>query len=450
MRTQHPIGERAIVIGASMAGLCAARVLTDHFEDVFVVDRDDLPSGPCPRTRVPQGKQPHLLLNAGSRLLETWFPGLDAELRGRGAVEVDLCADFLWHQDGGAQRRPASHLVGPSMSRPLLEDTVRRRVVALPNVEIQPAVSVVGVQIDPSAGAVTGIELDDGTTVSCDLVVDATGRQARSLAWLKQHGYEAPQTTVVSIGTTYVSQRYRRLPDATRDWKAAAVIDAPERRRLSMALPIEGDEWIVMMGGVNGEAAPTTHAALVEYARSFPSRAVADLMAEPTSDVVTHRFPTNQRRHVEKLRRFPAGWVLLGDAVCSFDPIYGQGMTSAARQAEALASCLRRSRAIDVAFGRAYFRRAASAVAAPWSIAVGGDFVYPGTTGPKPFGTGVVNWYTDRVLLAGQRDDAAVRRFNEVISLVRSPNALLAPVFVARVLVASARVRRSQRRELTG
>ncbi len=441
--------QRAVVVGASMAGLCAARVLAEHFADVLVLDRDDLSGGAVPRTRVPQGRQPHLLLNAGVRLLEGWFPGFSAELSSRGAVEIDLYADFLWHQSGAPQRRPVSSLRGPSMSRPLLEEVVRRRVAALPNVEIQGGVTVSGLEVETTSGAVTGVRLDDGSVVDCALVIDATGRQARSLPWLERLGFPAPRTTTVSVDTTYVSQRFRRRADPARDWRAAAVIDQPDTRRLCMALPIEGDEWIVMVAGVNGEAAPTEPAALVDYARSLPSSVVADLMLEPTGPVVTHRTASNQRRHVEKLRRFPLGWLLLGDAVCSFDPIYGQGMTSAALQADALAQALRRARSLDAAFSRRYFRGAAAAVAAPWSIAVGGDFVYPGTTGPKPPGTDLLNRYTDQVILAGQRDDAVVVRFNEVISLVRSPGALLSPAFIVRVLVNAARARRELREEGT-
>jgi 2-polyprenyl-6-methoxyphenol hydroxylase-like FAD-dependent oxidoreductase len=215
-----------------------------------------------------------------------------------------------------------------------------------------------------------------------------------------------------------------------------------------MALPIEDDQWIVVIGGVNGEAAPSDEVGMLAYARSFDCPLVADLMRDclPTGPVVTHHFPTNQRRHVERLRRFPLGWLLLGDAVCSFDPIYGQGMTSAALQARALADCLDGAADLDRSFSRSYFKAVARVVAAPWSIAVGGDFVYGGTKGKKPFGTDFLNRYTDKVVLAGQRDDVVVERFNEVISLVRPPESLLSPPFVARVLVGARRVRRARRR----
>lgn len=445
-RTAHA-GEQAVVIGASMAGLCAARVLADRFTRVVVLDRDTLGDDPSPRRLVPQGRHPHLLLSAGARLLNTWFPGLSAELYAAGAVELDLCHDFVWHQAGGTQRRPASSLIGPAMSRPLLEWAVRRRVTALPNVDICGGVSVCGLTIDEAADRVNAIEIDDGEEITADLVVDATGRSARTIDWLTTRGYPAPPTTVVEVDTRYVSRVYRRSDSAARDWKAAAVIGDPGTRRLAMLLPMEGDRWILSIAGLNGEVPPTDAAEALAYARHFDSPIIADLIAhgELIGEPVMHRFLANQRRHVERLGRYPLGWVLLGDAVCSFDPIYGQGMTSAAQQADTLARALDRHGTVTRAFAKEYFRAAARVVNAPWSIAVGGDFAYPGTIGKKPFGTDILNRYLDRVIQAGQRDDHVVIRFNEVVALIRSPQSLLAPSFVLRVLARARQADRARR-----
>jgi 2-polyprenyl-6-methoxyphenol hydroxylase-like FAD-dependent oxidoreductase len=208
-----------------------------------------------------------------------------------------------------------------------------------------------------------------------------------------------------------------------------------------MALPIEGERWIVMFGGLNGEKPPVDELDRVTYARSLPSRVIADILEaeEPVGEVATHRFPANQRRHVEKLRRFPLGWAPLGDSICSFDPIYGQGMTSAAMQAETLGRCLDRTGAVDRRFARRYFKHVAKVVAVPWSIAVGGDFAYPGTVGKKPAGTDLLNRYMDRINIAAQHDDLVAVRFNEVAALVRRPESLLAPRFYLRVRRAAKR-----------
>jgi 2-polyprenyl-6-methoxyphenol hydroxylase-like FAD-dependent oxidoreductase len=429
-----------------MAGLCAARVLADRFVHVVVIDRDRLGDDPNPRRLVPQDRHPHLLLTAGARLLDGWFPGLTAELYAAGAVELDLCRDFLWHQAGGTQRRPSSSLIGPAMSRPLLEWTIRRRVGALPNVTIRGGVDVRGLTIDDQTDRVVAVEIGEGKHIAANLVVDATGRPARTIDWLAALGYPAPPTTIVEVDTRYVSRMFRRSDSPARDWKAAAVIGEPETKRLAMLLPIEGDRWILSIAGLNGEVPPTDDVETLAYARLFGSPVIADLIAhgEVVGGPVTHRFPANQRRHVERLRRYPVGWVLLGDAVCSFDPIYGQGMTSAAQQADALGRALDRHGVVSRAFGKRYFRAAARIVSIPWSIAVGGDFAYPDTKGDKPFGTDILNRYIDRVIQAGQRDDDVVIRFNEVVALVRGPQALLAPSFVLRVLTRARQADRSR------
>jgi 2-polyprenyl-6-methoxyphenol hydroxylase-like FAD-dependent oxidoreductase len=428
------IGDQAVVIGASMAGLCAARVLSDRFERVCVIDRDTFPTDVgVPRRRVPQGRHPHLLLVAGARLLERWFPRILGELYSGGAVELDVCGDFYWHQAGGELRRPPSELKGPAMTRPYLEATVRRRVGDLPNVELRSDCAVTGLEV--ACGRTTGVHTDDGTVVPADLTVDATGRQARSLAWVEAAGFPSPPVEVIDVDTRYVSQMYQRAAFPSSEWKAAAIVDDPATKRLAMALPVEGDRWLVMFGGLNGVVPPTEEAERLLWAKSLPSPVIADLMAasEPVGDTATNRFPANQRRRVERLRRFPLGWVLLGDAVCSFDPIYGQGMTSAALQADTLGACLDRHGATDRRFAERYFKHIAKVVASPWSIAVGGDFAYPGTKGRKPPGTDLLNRYMARVLVAGQYDDQVAVRFNEVAAMVRSPNSLLSPLFARRV-----------------
>jgi 2-polyprenyl-6-methoxyphenol hydroxylase-like FAD-dependent oxidoreductase len=324
---------------------------------------------------------------------------------------------------------------------------VRRRVAALPNVEVRGGVNVRGLTFDDRAGRVVAAQIGEGVELAASLVVDATGRHARSIDWLVARGYAAPTTSVVEVNTRYVSRVFRRSDSPAQDWKAAAVVGDPVTKRLAMLLPIEGDRWILSLAGLNGQIPPTDNDGAIAYARQLGSPIIAELLAhaEALGEPVTHRFPANQRRHVERLRRYPLGWVLLGDAVCSFDPIYGQGMTSAAQQADALGRALDRHGAVSRAFAKQYFRAAARIVNVPWSIAVGGDFAYPETQGKKPFGTDTLNRYIDRVIQAGQRDDHVVLRFNEVAALVRSPRALLAPSFVLRVMARARQVDRARR-----
>ncbi|MFP3900426.1 MAG: NAD(P)/FAD-dependent oxidoreductase [Acidimicrobiia bacterium] len=440
-RPAERTGERVVIVGAGIAGLCCARLLAERFDEVLVLDRDDLPDEAVWRRQVPQGQHQHLLLAAGVQLLERWFPGLVEELRARGAVEIDLSRDFYWYRNGGVWRSPPSSIRAPSMSRPLLEAAIRRRVAALPNVVVRDHTPVGGLEVDAAAGRVRGVRLAGDDHIPCDLVVDATGRQARSLRWLEDLGYEPPPSSVVQVDIRYVTQVYERRDHPTRDWKAAFVIGDPDTRRMAAAVPFEGDRWYVLLGGVNGEAAPTEPAAALAYARSFESPVVADVMesSPPIGEPTIFRFPSNRRHHLERLRRFPLGWVPVGDAVCTFNPLYGQGMTCAAQQAQALADQLDRTRTINRSFARRYFRAVRRVVADPWRIAVGGDFAYDGTSGPKPAGTDLMNRYMRRVAIAAQRDATVATRIREVATLVRRPGSLLAPTLAWRVLRSGAR-----------
>lgn len=426
---------RAVVIGAGMAGLCAARVLGERFDEVLVIDRDALPDRPEWRRQAPQGRHQHVLLPAGARLLEGWFPGVLGELVEHGGVPIDLGADFAWHRAGGPWRRSPSTLDSVSVSRPTLERLVRRRVEALPGVTVCGGDAANGLTTDDVRSRITGVELST-RTVPTDLVVDATGRRCTTLDHIEELGYEPPPVSTVEVGIRYVTQVYERTAVPERDWKAVFVIGDPATRRMVAAVPFEGDRWFVLLSGVNGEQPPTDRHEALAWARSLDSPLVAEVMeaSRPIGEPVTHRFPANQRRHVERLRRFPVGWVPLGDAVCSFNPLYGQGMTVAARQARALGDELDRRGTVDRSFARRYFRAVGRIVDDPWQLAVGGDFAYDGTVGPKPLGTGLMGRYMDRLAVAAQHHDVVALRIKEVVALDRSPRAVLSPRIAVRAL----------------
>lgn len=444
MTTQPPPRRTAVVLGASMAGLSAAAVLASRFASVTIVERDDIADDPQDRKGVPQGRHAHCLLPAGLQRLEAWFPGLTDELVADGAQYLDLGADALWYQ-GGYRRRFPTGLSGPLASRALLEHHVRRRALALPKVSLRAGTGATGLVATDDARQVTGVVLEDGTTLAADLVVDASGRAGRSLAWLADLGYEAPPTSVVKVDVAYSSRVVRW--DGPRDWAFALVLAGPPTGRQGVVFPLECDRWIVTLAGMHGDRPPTDDAGMLAFARSLPSPEVAHVLetAVPLADVVTHRLPSNQRRHVERLRRVPGGLVLLGDAVCSFNPTYGQGMSTAALQAEALGRALDRSRSLDPRFVKAFYKRAAKAIGPAWQLTTGADFSLPATTGPKPPGTDLLNnRYMPRVFEATQVSDDVCRRFIEVSALLRPPPALLTPPMMVKVLLASRRFRRGR------
>jgi len=424
----------AVVVGGSMAGLSAAAVLSPRFASVVIVERDVLPDAPADRKGVPQGRHAHGLLPPGMIRLEGWFPGLTEELVAAGAPTLDIGNDASWYQ-GGYRRRFPTGAVGPLASRALLEFHVRRRTLALPNVSVRAGAGVAGLLTSDNRSTVTGVRLEDGTVIDADLVVDATGRQCRSVRWLEELGYEAPPVSEVDIDVAYASRIFRRDRSRPSGWEFALVLAGPPTGRQAVAFPLEGDRWIVTLAGMHGERPPADEAGFLAFARNLPSPEVADLIesSEPLAPIVTHRLHSNQRRHVEKLRRVPGGLVLLGDAVCSFNPTYGQGMTTAALQAEALGQALDRVPTLDARFVKASYKRQAKAVTPAWQLTTGADFALPATVGPKAPGTDLLNRYIPHVFRAAQVDEAVCLRVIEVTTLLRKPPALLTPRMMVKV-----------------
>jgi 2-polyprenyl-6-methoxyphenol hydroxylase-like FAD-dependent oxidoreductase len=429
-------GERgvAVVIGAGIAGLAAGRVLADRFSRVVILDRDRLPDDAVPRRGVPQGQHPHVLLVAGQEALERLFPGLRDELLRAGATPFDTGSGLLLFRSGTRWPAVPIGLSLVSMSRPLLETVVRRRVAALSQVVVRDEAPVTG--LTGRDGRVDGVLLEGGERLPADLVVDCSGRGGRSDRWLAALGVPAPAGVEVKVGITYATRVYRRRPGDLPDSAAVFVVPSPPEKPVGLVMPIEGDRWLVGLGGWHGVRPATDDDGYLAFAGDLPFPAVADLMkrTEPLSGVVVQRFPTSRRRLFERLRRPAAGYVAVGDAVCSFNPVYGQGMTCAVHQALALGRALDRHRTVTSRLSRDYYRAAAGALAVPWRFAVGADFAYPETTGPRPRSIGPLNAYVRRLQRVA-RDDPAVRRtFTAVQHLVAPPSVLFTPPMVARVL----------------
>jgi 2-polyprenyl-6-methoxyphenol hydroxylase-like FAD-dependent oxidoreductase len=421
-----------------MAGLAAARVLSSRFPSVTVLDRDTLPPGvpgrpAAPRRGVPQGSAPHILLVSGLRELTGLFPGFDEELIAAGGTRIELGSGLCTYRLGRRWPQVPSGYALISISRPKLESLVRDRVAALPEVTVRDQVAVSA--LTGADGVVTGVVLDTGETLEAALVVDCTGRGARSDRWLAALGLPAPELVEIKVGVAYSTRVYRRSEGDLPGWQAAFTLPtAPAEKATGLAVPIEGDRWLIGMGGWHQSEPATDPASFEAAAKSLPDPIIADLMshAEPLSDVTVSRFPSSRRRLFERLARLPVGYVALGDAICSFNPIYGQGMTCAAREATALGQAL--DKYGRSSFARHYYEATAAIVAIPWGFAVGGDFVYPETTGPRPRGIAARNWFTRRIALASQIDPEINRTFIGVQQLLVPPAVLFEPRFVLRVL----------------
>jgi 2-polyprenyl-6-methoxyphenol hydroxylase-like FAD-dependent oxidoreductase len=309
-------------------------------------------------------------------------------------------------------------------------------VSALPRVTLRDRVAVSG--LTGSAAGVSGVVLDTGETLNAALVVDCSGRGARSDRWLAALGLPTPAQLEVKVGVAYSTRLHRRRPGDLPGWQAAFVLPTAPRQRMSgLVLPIEGDRWLIGIGGWHLSDPPADAEALERHARELPDPVVAEVMsrAEPLGDPVVSRFPSSRRRLFERLPAPPGGYVALGDSVCSFNPIYGQGMTCAALSAVALGGALdRHDRRATTAMARDFYARVAGIVQTPWQFAVGGDFVYPQTTGPRPRAIRLRNWYSRRIAYASQVDADINRAFTRVQHLVDPPSVLMRPEFALRVL----------------
>ncbi len=395
------LGQHAVVIGGSIAGLMAARVLADYFEQVTVFDRDHIEAQPAVHKSVPQGNHLHALMLGGEQVLSSLYPGFTDRLQKLGAVRFRFGKEAAFFFPGGRAYTPTGSVREPrdlgidgySQSRGLLEYCVRQCTLELANLKFEGDTAVQGLIYEH--GQVRGVRLNregGGDSVAADLVVDAGGRGSRAPRWLVELGFQTPEESSIGCDFAYTSAKFR-MP---------ANYDAPEKVMLFGGPPpkftsaagigqIEHDTWMVSLAGRFGQYPPGDEDGFFAFAKSLPTRRFYDLIkdAERISDISHHRFPTSVQRHYERLAAFPERFVVLGDAISSFNPVYGQGMSSAALQVRALQQLLSEraagSRAEGLAkLGAAYFPKAAEVIASPWILAASSDFAYPQTTGERP------------------------------------------------------------------
>lgn len=434
-RTRELASKHAVVIGGSIAGLCAARVLSDHFDQVTLYERDELPDQPVNRSAIPQGQHVHLLMARGAQELEKIFPGLLDEMAEAGVPVVENRPESIHFTAAGhvlgTGRTLESNFTAYVPSRGRLEWQVRKRTLALPNVTVVQN-GVVQPQFDPATERVTGLLLDNGETVSADLVVDASGRGSRLPVWLEEWGYERPREDSVKIGVTYASHRVR-IPDGMIAEKMV-LVSASHDEGLGMGMLFHEDGiWTVTAFGVAKAEPPQDFAGICAQAdTSVPPHISAALRAgEPVGEMAFHRYPVAKWRRYDKLHRMPAGIFPFGDAVASLNPTYGQGVTMTALQAGNLRNVLATGR-------QNLIRRLAYSTARStypvWLMNAVADHIAHGAEGDKP------RWYRpmyglfDQFLGAAETDPVLAEWFLRRTSLLDSLYLAPSPRLIGRAI----------------
>ncbi len=432
-------GERAVVLGGGIAGLLAARVLSDAYAEVVIVDRDELLGTTGARKGVPHGRHAHCLVAKGQQIFEELLPGLTQEMSDGGVTLGDFNGQIQWNFNGQRLAASDSGLICVSSGRPILEEHVRKRVQAIGNVHFRELHDIVGLETTPDKTRVTGARIQsreqgsEPEVLDADLVVDITGRGSRMPAWLGELGYGAPPEDKIKVDLAYTTRHYKFKTNPFAEHIAINQAGTPAFPRgvFCYLLP-DGETTELSLTGVLGDHAPTDPEGFTDFIKSLPLPDHYEFVhdAEPVDDPVRFKFPASVWRHYEALPRFPQGLLVMGDAVCSFNPVYAQGMTVAGMEAQTLQKHLQNPGGVNAA---AFFGEIAGQIAGPWQFSAIADLGYAGVEGDRNDQIKLINSYIPAVLAAGAYDPVVTEAFLQVAGLVADPMSLMRPEIATRV-----------------
>ncbi|TCJ96997.1 FAD-dependent oxidoreductase [Nocardia alba] len=437
------IGEHAVVLGAGIGGLLAARVLSEAYSTVTVIERDALAPDSEARKGVPQGRHVHGLLPRGKDIIEELFPGFGQDLRTSGVVECDALREVSFTMAGRTLKRVSTGHKAFQASRPHLEHHLRRRVEKLSNVTIRDRCDAGAPVVSADGARITGVRIVDRSdgareTIDADLVVASMGRAGVVPSWLDKLGYDRPAEEGTAIDIVYRSAVIQLPPHALPHDKLVTigVRDLPPRALALFA--VEGDRHILTLIGHDGEEPPKDQAGFLDFAAGIAPPDVLAALAdgELLGDISTFRYKANLRRRYERLDRFPEGLLAVGDSLCSFSPVYGQGMTVAAIQMAVLRECLAQG---DKNLAARFYTAVTPEIDNAWLLTVIADGAMPHVSASASLPVRAAVAALDPVLIAAERDTAVATTLYRVMGLVDKPSALFSPVIVARIGIANAR-----------
>ncbi|WP_053362363.1 FAD-dependent monooxygenase [Bacillus sp. FJAT-27251] len=436
--------EKVIIIGGGMAGKLAARVLSDVFQEVIILEKDSETLTPAPRNGVPQGKHIHALLHAGEHGLEKLFPGVTDCFHSSGAVKINSTKDLAWYHHGVWKFRYDGGYTTTLQTRPHLEWHIDQHIHKISNIKVLYNHSVTRYVYQDQENRIAGVEGRDSSdsrfTLLADLVVDASGASSLSSRWFNAHDIHIP-TDKVEIGLTYASQLVELPDNKNRDWKIKLLYPNPPAEKIAGSISnVEGNRYLVTFIGyhdeIDGKEILKDERALLELARKLPKSDIHEELqtAKALSSVSVFRVPHILWRKVDKAQNLPEGLLLIGDSLCRIDPFFGQGMSIAVLEALALQDIFQNQQRPQQKSINAFHKKAGNIIAPIWNMVLTEDFRYPATKGKKPFGLPFLQWYAKNIFLLSSENPKIYDGFIKVMNLKRPMTILMHPKILIRVL----------------
>ncbi|GHH98985.1 NAD(P)/FAD-dependent oxidoreductase [Neobacillus kokaensis] len=436
--------QKAIIIGGGIAGKLAARVLSDLFQEVIILERDLKTEEPIPRKGAPQGAHLHALLLAGQSGLEELFPGITEKFHSSGAVKINSTRDLAWFHHGVWKLRFDGGYTTTLQTRPNLEWLVEQYIYRIPNVTVMYGQTVQNYHFDEKQNRVLGVVVQDGSgslqTLGADLFVDASGASSFSQSWLNKRGVHIPQEKV-KIGLSYITRMFELNENCDRDWAIKLLYPNPPHEKIGGTISkVEGNRHIVTIIGYHNEidekSVLKNDQGFIDIAKKLPKLDIYQEIkdAKPLSKTTIYRVPHITWRRFDKVKNLPEGLLLIGDAICRIDPVFGQGMSISVLEVLALQKLLRstnQSRQLPVSFQK----QAAKIIAPIWNMVITEDYRYPETIGKKPLGLPFLQWYAKKIFLLSTKDKEIYNTFIKVMNLLKPMTILMHPKLIGKVMM---------------
>ncbi|MFK0570388.1 FAD-dependent monooxygenase [Endozoicomonas sp.] len=438
--------QRAIVIGGSVAGLMAAKTLSPFFKEVIILEKDPLDSDSGLHKGAGQGSHSHVLLPSGIELLEQLFGTPRFNLREYGIYPADAAEELKWFQFGVWKKRFHSGVDMGWCHRSQFEWQVRQTVISVSNIQLQTGSRVLGLVVSEDGRRIKGVHYqatlnkDATQMLEADLIIDAAGRGTHTPKWLSEASIASVTEDEVRAQISYTTRKFQ-IPESltdSLDWKVLAIYpEPPNVKRGGMIYPLGNGEWMTTLVGFNGEVATLEMAGFMDYAQSLPQPDLYEVLKQgtPIGEPLNYRIPGSLWRRYDRIKQWPGNFLVVGDAVCSFNPIYGQGVTMALKDLQKLKVLLEQQ---ETDFTPATMARLQKQIGQgkiiPWLMAASPDFMYPGTRGKKPVGISMMNSYIKTIMKLAGKDQDIHQRFIETFTFLKSPMVLMTPGIISKVI----------------